>query len=89
MAVRESALEALNREQLIVNGVLGDGLVREASRKKEKLELGRKKLKIIRVRCAGRALHAAGTTWAKAQRCDNTLSSNKGELHDSSVGERG
>lgn len=42
-------MEALNREQLIVNGALGDGLVREASRKKGKLELGRKKLKIIRV----------------------------------------
>lgn len=29
MAVRESALEALNGERLIVYGALGDGLVRE------------------------------------------------------------
>lgn len=40
-------------------------MVRETSRKKEKLELGLKKLKIVRVRCAGRALHAAGTAGAK------------------------
>ena len=37
MAVRESALEALNREQLIVNGALGDGLVGKASRKENLL----------------------------------------------------
>lgn len=33
---------------------------------------GLKELEIVRVRCAGRAFQAEGTTWAKAQRCDNT-----------------
>lgn len=89
MAVRESALGTLNREQLIGYRVLGDGLVRKASRKKENLEFDLKELEMLSVKCAGRAFQAEGRAWAKAQRCASTSRVQMKEHRDSRGSETG